>query len=450
MKIALIFLIMIIFMVQIGQMVATAKPKLILVLIGGLVLSTLTIMNLEWGLYILIFVVPFTLQVSLRREVEAGTDDLFLIFLTFSWLANRARTKEDVFVATPLNWPIVLFFISGLISLIPLNLNFPRLSFMIGALHFLKFFEYAFIYFIVVSCIKELPQVKKFMIAFFINVGVVVAIQIIQNLFGGPLVISTANINNIAVRYGVSSFESNAILGAFYSFAIAILIGLILTSSSIRVKVVLTIFSTILSFGLFNTFSRSAYLGIIVGIFIMAMLKKKRLYLILLALFIISPIIMQPAVWSRIAMTVQRLKPTIEFDPSAEVRLLFWKQSFKVFMDNPVFGVGYWGVKNFLGTDAHNQYLAYLADLGIVGFGIFLWLMGRIFKIALWIKNNARDNFTEGLGLGYTAGLAALLTTCFFSESLEAFRMLGTLWFVTGLVVSAYNIILNQTETPQD
>ena len=103
-----------------------------------------------------------------------------------------------------------------------------------------------------------------------------------------------------------------------------------------------------------------------------------------------------------------------------------------------------------MGTEAHSQYLAYLIEVGIFGFGIFLWLMIRMFKISLWVRNNASDDVVEGLGLGYAAGLAGILMTCFFSDSLEAFRILGPLWFMTGLVVSARNILLNQKIPSQD
>lgn len=450
MRIALLFLIMIIFMVYIGQMVATASPKLILVLIGGLVLSMLTIMNLEWGLYILIFVIPFTMQVQLGKTIEVGTDDLLLLFLIFSWLANRTRAKEDIFVSTPLNWPFFLFFVAGVISLIPLSLKFSQLGLIIGSLHLLKFFEYVFIYFIVVSCIKGLPQVRKFTIAFFINVGVVTTVQMIQNIMGGPLRLGITYLKHDIVRYAVATFESNAILGAFYCFALSILVGLILASRSARLKTVLAIFSIVISFALFNTFSRSAYVGIFAGIFILAALKEKRLFLILLFLLIISPILMQAAVLERITLTIQQLKPAVELDPSAEIRLVLWRKAFEIFKDNPIFGVGYWGVRYILGTEAHSQYWTYLTEMGIIGFGVFLWLMTRTFNIALWVKKNARDSFTEGLGLGYTAGLFALLVTCFFGENLEAFRMLGPLWFMTGLVASTRNIISNQTTIPKD
>lgn len=474
MRIFFLFLITLILLVSIGQAAAMAKPQFILVATIGLVLSVLTIVNLEWGLYILIFVIPFTLQYRVGRALAAGTDDIFLLFLIFSWLANRARTKEKIFIPTPLNWPFILFFVIGAISLIQLPSRFPQSWIALGVLHLLRFFEYVFIYFIVVSCIKELPQVRKFTIAFFINVGVVAAIQIAQNIIGGELAPGTFVAKNTIVHYGVSTFGSNAILGGFYCFALSIALGLIVTTRSLRMRAILIIFSVIISFTLFNTFSRAAYVGIIAGIFVVAVLKERRIFVLFLAVLILSPIFMQTSVLERIAMTFPktshiRFEPSSQFnivegryahtmeappsaglDPSAQIRLVIWKRALEIFVRNPISGVGWWGGRYILRTEAHSQYWTYLIEIGIFGFAIFLWLMIRMFKISLWVKDNTDDDFMEGLGLGYIAGLFGILMTCFFSESLEAFRLLGPLWFMTGLMASAQNILLSQKMPSRD
>jgi len=482
MRIFFLFLIMLILLVNIGQSVATAKPQFILVAVIGLVLSALTIMNLEWGLYILIFVIPFTVQYRVGKTLAAGTDDIFLLLLIFSWLANRARTKEQIFVGTPLNQPFILFFIIGAISLTQFTSRAPQFWVSLSVLHLFRFFEYVFIYFIVVSCVRELSQVKKFTIAFFINVGIVATIQIVQNIIGGELTPGIFFSKNTVVHYGVSTFGSNAILGAFYCLALPIALGLIVTTRSPGIKAILIIFSIVTSFTLFNTFSRSSYVGIAASVFMLAALKERRIFIFFLALLIMSPIFMQSAVLDRIAITFggREREGEIQFDPSyfeqdkyhmpgdryvlplesarglkfldpsALTRLIIWRRSLEIFTENPIFGVGWWGGRYILRTEAHSQYWTYLIETGIFGFGMFLWLIIRIFKISLWVKNNASDDFVEGLGLGYAAGIAGILTTCLFSESLEAFRILGPLWFMTGLIASTQNILLNQKKPLQD
>ena len=479
MRALFVLLVALILLAAIGQSTAEMKPQFISIVIAGLILSALTVMDLEWGLYILIFVIPFTLQYRMGVNIAFGTDDIFLILLIFSWLANRARSKEQIFVDTPLNWAFILFFISGALSLTQAISKVPPYWFKLGILHLFRFFEYVFIYFIVVSCIKDLSQVKKFTIAFFINVGVVAVIQIVQNMIGGEL---TKGIfwlpgGAVAVHYGVSTFTSNATLGAFYCFAISIALGLIVTVRSVRTKVVLIIFSIVISFTLFNTYSRSAYVGIMMGIFVVAALKDRRIFILFLAILVLSPIFMQSLVMTRVAMTFpQAAKPSfnelelpgpyrfeaeryrvmtegrenIKFDPSAEIRLLIWSRAFDQFLRYPILGVGWWAGRWVLQAEPHSQFWEYILDTGILGFGIFLWLIIGIFKISSWVRNNASDDFTQGLTLGYTAGFAALLATCVFSETLDAFRVLGPLWFMTALMASVRNILLEQKEAPQD
>ena len=44
------------------------------------------------------------------------------------------------------------------------------------------------------------------------------------------------------------------------------------------------------------------------------------------------------------------------------------------------------------------------------------------------------------LSIAYLAALAGLCVHMFFGETLEAFRILGPLWFMTGLIFAANNI----------
>lgn len=61
-----------------------------------------------------------------------------------------------------------------------------------------------------------------------------------------------------------------------------------------------------------------------------------------------------------------------------------WKQTVKIFFENPIWGVGWWKLTDLIGNQPHNTYLQILCELGIVGFIIFII---AIF-ISLW-------NFTQ-------------------------------------------------------
>lgn len=58
-------------------------------------------------------------------------------------------------------------------------------------------------------------------------------------------------------------------------------------------------------------------------------------------------------------------------------RLSVWKETWELFLDHPVFGVGFRAHEKLLkiGTSAHNGYLAMLAEIGIVGFLAVIYLI---------------------------------------------------------------------------
>lgn len=436
----------------IGYAIVTLPFKITLILVIGFILSVLTVFNLEIGLYLLIFVVPFTQQLSLGRlafvPIDTGTDDALIIFIILSWLAGIARRKEPLFLKTPLNWPIVTFFSVAVFSLIGASTRFSQGVVIIGFLHLLKFFEYVAIYFIVVSTIKNEDQIKKFLIMCFVVVGFIALIQFGAILRWGHFSLSgEAPTNNLFYNQTMEVFTSNAILGVFYSFFLSILLSILLDTPVSKGKVPLIFFAAIISFALFNTFSRSAYLGLMGSFLVMGLLKEKRFFLIVLLFIFLSPIYMQSAVLERITLTVHTIKSTIVFDESSAIRLELWQKGFKVFFDNIIIGTGYWTTRYVLGGyEAHSQYVALLVETGIIGFSIFCWLVVRMFKNALNLLRKTNSVFLKSVGIGYAAGLSAILITCFFSESLEAFRMVGPLWFVTGLITSANRLLSKEKE----
>lgn len=457
MKITHLFaaLLLLILFIYLGYGVASLPTLITIVLILGFCFSLLTILNLEVGLYLLIFVVPFTQQLNLGSvrgaPIDIGTDDIFMIFIIISWLANLIRRREAIIIKTPLNWPIMAFFFIAIFSFIGANERFGEGTIFISFLHLFKFFEYTMIYFIVISTIKDLEQIKRFLTMFFIVVGFIMLLQfyaiakqgffhVAVTQYGSPAFINLY----LATMH---AFISNAILGAYYSFFLIILLSIALSMPRAEGKAPLIIFATALSFALFNTYSRSTYTGFFAGFTLLALLlKERRTLLIALALLFFSPIFLQNSVLARITYTIQSVNP-LEFDASSNARLVLWRECLDSFMNNPIFGKGYWTTRFVIGAEAHSQYVATLVEVGLIGFSIFIWLLVRILKGSIGLIKKADTAFLKAFANGYTAALAGLLVTCIFSETLEAFRITGPLWFVTGLISSANRILSEKSET---
>ena len=129
---------------------------------------------------------------------------------------------------------------------------------------------------------------------------------------------------------------------------------------------------------------------------------------------------------------------------SGEIRKIVWKGALEVWKHNPIFGTGvetfaysyYWqrprehndvSEWDFLYNKAHNEYLNYAATTGTVGLLAYLGLIGtfifwslrRIFKFK--IKNSKIENL---LLISLLSGFISILVTNFFGFSVVAVNLL--------------------------
>lgn len=142
----------------------------------------------------------------------------------------------------------------------------------------------------------------------------------------------------------------------------------------------------ILSLGVYYSYSRSAWIGLVVvflllGIYFLKTWRRRLTFAIFLLLSVVAILFTAPHVLKR-------------FTHFSDVqRHLIWKANINMFLDHPVFGVGF--LKNealsgqyvhqlssdpdaFVGH-AHNNFLTFLAGTGIIGASIFLLLWFYIF-----------------------------------------------------------------------
>ena len=442
-KMVLLSFISIMFLLLAGWAIASLPLQMSLVVLGGIIVFFLTIINIEIGLMLLIFVIPLTRQLTLTElvgaPVDIGVDDMLLLCLIFGWLGNMARTKSVIFTRTPLNWPFLGMLFIGLVSLVPLAFKFGGANLLLSGLHLIKWFEYILIYFMVVSTITSLGQVRRYVYLFLGATAMVVVIQLFQMLTGRFA--GTTWTPGGELRWAMATFESNGILGAYYVFFTALVVSFALDSKSLRGKLLLLVFSLAMSYCLFNTYSRAAYVGLIGSLIALSLLlRDKRVLAMVMIAIVLSVGFTATSALERAKMTVITVSPNITLEPSAAGRLYTWKQALKVFASSPLIGIGYWGGRYhgaFGFSTAHSQYLTILAETGILGFAIFCWLLVRMFKNSAYLYRTSEVPFLRSLSVGYSAGLIGVLIHGIFGETLTSFRMTGPLWFMTALVIVA-------------
>ena len=133
-------------------------------------------------------------------------------------------------------------------------------------------------------------------------------------------------------------------------------------------------------------------------------------------------------------------------------RVVFWQLHWKMFLDNPITGVTRSGVEGALKAyynaagyhdtiyEAHNLFLQYLADTGIIGFlGLLGWLIGLFMT---WLR--LRPELSQGVS--YLA--VATVFCALMQNNLRDSAYVYALWFFLSiLLVQSAIITANQQES---
>ena len=148
------------------------------------------------------------------------------------------------------------------------------------------------------------------------------------------------------------------------------------------------------------------------------------------------------------------------FDDSIQFRLETWRESFFVFADNPVRGVGMSNLEvmfplyqspylqrmtlrmNTRVVRAHNEYIQVLVDLGLLGGIAFAWFMVSLIRLGRRAYKSAKEWDDFLLVSGIVLGIWAYLVVAFFAfpfevpaSSLSIFLVIGLLEIITRRVL---------------
>ncbi len=448
----------------VAVLTALVPPKHLFLLLGGLATFCTAMLRLEYGLIMLVFALPWTLQIELAKVPGAvykiGSDDAVLLGLILGWLTHMAIEKVSPFPSSPLNLPILAFITCAAFSFIPMGLTQKPWVLAICGAHFFKWIEFVLIYFIVLRVVNTEQQARRFVVLSLISCAILAVAQVsltATGRYGAGIFIGETE----AAKTVTPGTESNLILGSYYLLFLGIVLSMTV-SRRIRHKGLFVAFTVLLFLGVLFTYGRANYLGLASVLTVLTITGggvRTRLPFIFLIFFLLAMVYFMPTVVKRMTFTVTVEKGGIlKFEQSAHNRLRVWRKAIDVFLarpTNPIIGIGFWGSR-FLGVwgyaTPHNQFIAYLIEMGIIGFAIFCWLMKRLFHetLRLYRLSVPDDPFGSALSIGFMAGVIGVLVGAFFECTLESPRVLGPLWFMTALIVVLKNIKKEEEEAVEE
>lgn len=193
--------------------------------------------------------------------------------------------------------------------------------------------------------------------------------------------------------------------------------------------------------------SRGGMLALLAGMFVVGWRSSRVGFGILLAAMLLSPLWAPDYVKERVMSSQVEVEGSDEvaLDTAAEARIQTWQSILQVVSEHPIEGVGFTGLGYVLpdmGTllgleevkdSAHNTYLRMLAEMGILGIILFIWLMVKCLMLAEATVRTARSAFDRALGVGLCGATVSLAVSCAFGDRFFNVIIASSFWVLCAL-----------------
>ena len=434
-----------------GFLISQYPPDILIGIAIVCAIFTLSFINVEWGLYILIFSmllspeinISATTGATLQRGVTLRFEDFLLVVIGFGWFARNAVNKElGLFLKTPLNKAILFYVLACLIST-GLGILAGRVGVKTGALFLLKYIEYFIVYFMVVNHVRDADQIKRFVFCLFLTCFMISIFGILQ-IPGGE---------RVSAPFEGESGEPNT-LGGYLVFLGAIAGGLFIKTENSKLKSVLPILILSIVLPLLFTRSRSSYLALIPACFVLGLLLRQRIIItgLMAVVLLLSPIFLPSTVKDRILFTFTQEESSgqvqvggLHLDTSTSARIISLKSLLQDFPKHPVLG---YGITGYEFIDA--QYPKVLIETGLLGLIAFFYLLYSIFKMAIIHMNAVKTPYFKGLAIGFIAGYIGLLFHALGANTFIIVRIMEPFWFFAGIIAVLPALERQSVNQPQE
>ena len=400
--------------------------------------------------FIVIFLFPAHLSIGTSNNV-------FILILVSTWIAQQVLAKERVSARTPLDLPIITLSVAYLLSLS----NVPHGYYTVNFRNLSVYFTSIAIYYMVVNLTPDTAALRRLIFAGAIGAAMMVTIGLIEIFIPGKellpyfFVSSRAPIDVGVVRAG-SGFRNVSVLSQYCLFYVFLGVFLFVTEKLrfVRFLLMSLLISALTVF--ISTAMRGAVLAGAGGL-VFLMWRSRKVFdtrrvligiIVCVAVFVVLQQLLSssgfvPNVWERFAELEQKRGSHVS---RGQVMIEVFTKS----LEHPFVGHGPLITlpHGFVATgtgNPHCQYALYFYTLGLLGLGSFLWLLASLFRVSSQaLRAGGQNRFL----LGLMVILQTLLVVFVLHETVDdyssSFNYPLFIWYFFGLIVATRNIILRE------
>ena len=439
----------------IGGYAETPLPLLTLLLITG----AFVFLGMELAVYLLLIALPFSFRyiVPGSFEIQTPTEPLLGMLVavygvqkTINFALQKPKSENRFPFSLPLCCYILITFLSAI--------NTPNLFVTLkGALRATIYMLFSVI---VYTVIQNRTALKRLFIAIFPSAAVAVIWTVI---------VLTYHIDawQWTSAYRSAPFTNYSVYGAFTALFFLICLSRLLFDDSPYDKVLWTAWFVCFGVGLLLCFSRGVWLSVIVaaGFLLMQLgrgVTHKKILFVGAACLLLLICLNLPGVYNII---VERITSALDISyASNRARLLRWGQAVTMFLENPILGKGYGAFAMLYEEDvalvgsytaqyqlgAHSEYLQVMAELGIVGLGVWIWLNVAFLRYGFRALQTLDNGFYRAIVVGLMAAELSLMVHFSVNNLLNGDAVGVPFWGIYGLLPAVVQMAAREKTLDMD
>jgi putative inorganic carbon (hco3(-)) transporter len=430
-----------------------------------LILWLLALLNQKAVFLIFMLLVPFSFIIKLAATLLVSGmaasligiyKDLLLFYLLTAIVSINIVKKRYVFKLNRLDIPIFVY-----IGYCLVNALINSSSLTIGLVGLRKMLIFTGVYFITRTLIKKEEDVRLLMKCV-LGIGFVVALgAIVQWLFlpewmsvatlagGQKLMSGRITGYYLVVNRAMSFMESPNVLGFYLAYLAAIVIGMLgyldLKKKNLSAFIIYGIIAVTILTGLLFSMCRGGWIALFIALVIWGAMKfrylSKKLFIIAVILLTAALIILNNP--------LLKFRLTSTFDPedwSRQSRITKVFSTYAINLDDPKAffvgkGIGSVGAvpdafmsdemvkNNFIDM----YYLELYADVGIIGLGIFLWLLFSYIKYLFLAERTTANPYYKQILNGLIIATITFALSGFFTGVGASFEEATLFWAFIGI-----------------
>lgn len=291
-------------------------------------------------------------------------------------------------------------------------------------------------------------------------------------LIGLSLLFFVLILTQLSATFGITDFAARSMrkfgrAGGFgaageYAITLVLFLPLVLSGSflmkkGLLVKVGCIILTFLVLMGLVNAGSRNGALVFFCSMLVyLVLLKREKIMGLLPIIFLVSMMVVVGITAFLVSPSSVKVVVTERFDPTSSEdvgeytsgRTELWENGWKLFAESPFWGHGrntfeeLSKLKGFpVHGPAHNEYIKYLAENGVIGFVVFLLIFYKIFQNVWRAMETTTRPWEKQLYLSYISGFCGFMVGIFATNSGPS---LYIFWAYTGIIYKYVQLDANK------